>query len=661
MNRRRLLQETAVTIPVLSGLWAWLLGPTRGQAAVRPLSRVRPGDPAWPSEADWSRLSRNVEERLIKVHSPLAACMDAPPSAACAQVFKDLNNPYYLGEEVGLTQSLGWVDAWTSSPSVYAVAAETTDDVVAAVNFAREHNLRVVVKGGGHSYQGTSNGADSLLIWTRKMNRITLHDAFVGAGCAGEQAPQPAVTVEAGAIWGHVYDAVTTKAGRYVQGGGCMTVGVAGLIQSGGFGSFSKAYGMAAASLLEAEIVTADGAVRIANACTTPDLFWGLKGGGGGSLGVVTRLTLRTHDLPEFFGAAFMTIKATSDAAFRRLIGGVVSFYSESLFDPHWGEQIAFRPGNVLAITMVFQGLDQQQAETIWRPFLDWLADSPQDFSIESAPWIAAVPARQFWDPAACSRNSPAWCLRTTGRARPRPTCSGRPIWARRDRCCTAISRHGSPPRSCSRTGRNCSPMLCSRRAGIGGVSLHLNKGLAGAPADAIAAARDTAMNPAVLDAFALIISAAEGRRAIPAFPVTSPIGRPLARHAEAIDRAMSEIRDPDPDRRLLRRGERFLRTGVAGVLLGFELSEAARREGQVRSRWPLLRPSRRGQRTLECRRLHEIGRTVRRAERAGTTSSPQRRRRRAPNQACGPSRLQLVAVSLRYQASGGYLPNRRS
>src|SRR6266436_287685 len=73
------------------------------------------------------------------------------------------------------------------------------------------------------------------------------------------------------------------REGRYVQGGGCVTVGVAGLIQSGGFGSFSKAYGMAAASLLEAEVVTADGAVRIANACTHRDLFWGLKGGGGGS------------------------------------------------------------------------------------------------------------------------------------------------------------------------------------------------------------------------------------------------------------------------------------------------------------------------------------------------------------------------------------------
>jgi FAD/FMN-containing dehydrogenase len=155
------------------------------------------------------------------VQSPLAACLEAPSSPSCAHLFKELKNPYFLGDEVGLMQSLGWVDAWTSRPSAYAVAAQTTDDIVAAVNFARENNLRLVVKGGGHSYQGTSNAADSLLIWTRRMNAVILHDAFIGAGCARRHPPQHAVTVEAGAIWGQVYDAVTTKAGRYVQGGGC--------------------------------------------------------------------------------------------------------------------------------------------------------------------------------------------------------------------------------------------------------------------------------------------------------------------------------------------------------------------------------------------------------------------------------------------------------
>ena len=112
------------------------------------------------------------------------------------------------------------------------------------------------------------------------------------------------MSIEPGAIWGQVYNAVTTKGGRYVQGGGCMTVGVAGLILGGGFGSFSKAYGLAGASLLEAEVVTADGDVKIANACSNPDLFWALKGGGGG-FGVVTRVTVRTHAASPIFRRGF--------------------------------------------------------------------------------------------------------------------------------------------------------------------------------------------------------------------------------------------------------------------------------------------------------------------------------------------------------------------
>ena len=68
-----------------------------------------------------------------------------------------------------------------------------------------------------------------------------MHDAFVARGCEATAAPQRAVSVGAGALWSQVYDAVTTQGGGYVQGGGCMTVGVAGLVQSGGFGSFSKA------------------------------------------------------------------------------------------------------------------------------------------------------------------------------------------------------------------------------------------------------------------------------------------------------------------------------------------------------------------------------------------------------------------------------------
>src|SRR5262249_42111683 len=146
-------------------------------------------------------------------------------------------------------------------------------------------------KGTGHSYLGTSNAPDSLLIWTRAMNAVQIHEAFVPMGCSDKLAPVPAITAEPGAVSIDLYYAATTRAGGFGRGGGCTDTGVAGLVQSGGFSSFGKAFGCAASNLLEAEVVTADGRVQTANACLNPDLFWALKGGGGGTFGVITRVT----------------------------------------------------------------------------------------------------------------------------------------------------------------------------------------------------------------------------------------------------------------------------------------------------------------------------------------------------------------------------------
>jgi FAD binding domain len=168
--------------------------------------RLRPSDPEWPSADKWEQLNRELGGHLISVPPLLGACTDTPESAGCQALMANLQNPYYIGDQPAGTQTSGWVDAWTPAPSVYAVPATTPEHVVAAVNFARENHLRLVVKGGGHSYQGTSNASDSLLVWTRPMDSVVLHDAFVAQGCAEVQDPQPAVTVEAGALWMHGYD-----------------------------------------------------------------------------------------------------------------------------------------------------------------------------------------------------------------------------------------------------------------------------------------------------------------------------------------------------------------------------------------------------------------------------------------------------------------------
>jgi hypothetical protein len=190
--------NAAAAIPLLPSTELWQLAAAWADdgKTKQVFSRVRPGDAGWPSDDSWDKLSRAVEGRLIKVNSPVSACREAPDSPACAEVFKSLRNPYYIGDHVGLTQTSGWVGAWTSRPSVYAVAARKTEDVVAAVNFAQENKVRLVVKGGGHSYQGTSCAADSLLVWTREMNAISLHEAFVGQGCEKVQPPQPAYRSE---------------------------------------------------------------------------------------------------------------------------------------------------------------------------------------------------------------------------------------------------------------------------------------------------------------------------------------------------------------------------------------------------------------------------------------------------------------------------------
>ena len=102
--------------------------------------------------SELGRVETAVHGRLIKVHSPLAVPNGAG-GGGLQRSARGAENPYYLGDEPALTQTSGWADAWTSAKSVYAVAAEETSDVVAAVNFARDHRLRLVVKGGAHSYQ----------------------------------------------------------------------------------------------------------------------------------------------------------------------------------------------------------------------------------------------------------------------------------------------------------------------------------------------------------------------------------------------------------------------------------------------------------------------------------------------------------------------------
>ena len=532
MQRRKLLQGAAV-LP-LAALAPWAPAPAAPAPAGR---RVRPGDPGWPTPAQWQQLNEATGGSLLPVQPLFAACAGREGGAVCQEVLAGIRNPFYLGDQPGGTQVSGWLGAWTPAASAYALRARTARDVVAAVKFARAHNLRLVIKGGGHSYQGSSNAPDSLLVWTRAMNQVQLHDAFVGAGCTGTAAPVAAVSAGAGAMWIDLYQAVTTHAGRYVQGGGCATVGVAGLVQSGGFGSFSKGFGSACSSLLEAQVVTADGAVRLANACTNPDLFWALKGGGGGSWGVVTRLTLRTHPLPEFFGYAEGTVRASSDAAFRRLLARFVEFYASALFNPHWGEQVAIGQDDTLRLSLVSQGLTEEESGRLWQPFFDWVRAAPADYAVADELVTGVHAARGWWD----AQNRRSMNLDT------RPGAPAEHGWWKGDQDQVGMYLHGyeslwlpaSLLQADAQSRLSGALFAASRHKEVG---LHFNKGLAGAPAAAVSAALDTAMNPAATTAFALAIIADGEAPAYPGMPTAAVHTEAARRDAQAIDAATAEL-----------------------------------------------------------------------------------------------------------------------
>ncbi|OII11447.1 hypothetical protein BIU97_05995 [Curtobacterium sp. MCBA15_009] len=164
-------------------------------------------------------------------------------------------------------------------------------DVQAALAFARTTHTPVALRAGGHSYTGWSAGGApgtdvprSLVISTQDLDDIELHD-------------DDTVTIGPGAQLGDVYAALA-KAGRAIGAGSCPTVGIGGLTLGGGVGVLVRSFGLTCDQLAGVTLVTPDGSVHEVSTSREPDLFWACRGGGGGTVGVVTALTYRTQAAP---------------------------------------------------------------------------------------------------------------------------------------------------------------------------------------------------------------------------------------------------------------------------------------------------------------------------------------------------------------------------
>lgn len=548
LNRRDFLRLTAAA----TGLAATACGgrvplDAAMAASPRPAARVRPGDRGWPTAAQWEALSQRVGGRLRTVADPLEACRLAPGSAEAEKVARDMRNPFYVQAQAGGTESSGWIDGWVSVPSARVVEVRCAADVAAAVDFARSHHLRLVVKGGAHSYLGQSCAPDSLLVWTHGFDGVALHDAFVPRGAPLGTAPVEAVSVEAGASWLQVFDRVVVRAKRYVQGGGCTSVGVAGHLQTGGFGSYSKRFGMSAAGIIELELVTSDGQIRTVNRFQDADLFWAWKGAGA-AFGIATRVTLRTPPLPDTFGSARGVIKARTDADFKALVEAFLAMYRDDLMNPHWGEQAGLEAGNRLSLALSCQGLSQTEAEKALQPLADYVAGH-KALSWEKPLKVSVVPAWQQWSYARLSKVRPSPIIEDD-----RPGSPPGRFWWKGDAGQVSLFWAGYESAWLHQRLLEAAALPALARALVAAsrlrtVALHFNKGLAGAPQ----AARDEVrtqmcINPIAADAFCLVIigDGQQGRwRGVAG---REPDDADLRQRAKRVSDAMRCIRAVAPD-----------------------------------------------------------------------------------------------------------------
>ncbi|OIK25411.1 FAD-binding oxidoreductase [Streptomyces malaysiense] len=206
--------------------------------------------------------------------------------AALAALREDLAGDVFAPGDPGYDAARAVFNAMIDRrPAVIARCAHAAD-VVRAVRFARELDLPVAVRGGGHGVAGAALGDGALVVDLRRMREVTVDPAA------------QAVRVQGGATMSDL-DRATQPYALATTGGRASTMGVGGFVLGGGTGWLDRAFGLAVDNLLGVELVTADAERTHASADENPELFWALHGGGG-NFGVATALTLELHELPLF-------------------------------------------------------------------------------------------------------------------------------------------------------------------------------------------------------------------------------------------------------------------------------------------------------------------------------------------------------------------------
>jgi FAD/FMN-containing dehydrogenase len=269
------------------------------------------------------------------------------------QVSGSVLEPTDVGYDAARTVHNGLIDR---RPGLI-VRCRTTNDVVAALAFARRAGLEISIRGGGHNVAGRAVTDGGLMIDLGEMKGITV------------DPDRATARAEGGVVWRELNEAAAEH-GLAVTGGAVSSTGIAGYTLGGGLGWLMAKYGLAADNLLAAELVTPEGDILHVDAASHPDLFWALRGGGG-NFGVVTAFTYRMHRMATVVGGLIAhPIEAAGDLL--RFYRDAVAGSSDDLTVFAGLVHAPDGSGTKLAAFVVFHAGDAEAAERELAPFKAW-------------------------------------------------------------------------------------------------------------------------------------------------------------------------------------------------------------------------------------------------------------------------------------------------
>lgn len=232
---------------------------------------------------------------------------------------------------------------------VAIIKCASVADVQNGLAFVQKNGFLVTPRCGGHSWGGTST-INGVVLNVTPMNAIQVNNdgtAVVGAGARVAE----------------VYDTLISQ-GVCIPSASCLTVGISGVTMGGGIGILDRKFGLTCDNLLSADVVTADGRLLTCDDTHEPDLFWAIRGGGGGNFGVATSFTFRTHPIQDITEAGAIFLNADFPAVFKAW-----QQWPQSLPDNIWGQIIMYSQGGGFSVRAFCLGTASEM-QPYWDAFV---------------------------------------------------------------------------------------------------------------------------------------------------------------------------------------------------------------------------------------------------------------------------------------------------